>query len=266
MRALKKKLLIIFTVALMGTITTGLHAQAPPQPPLPGNPGVSGPPPPPPPPPSRQDMPAPTMKDLEGPNSLLKKVAPGVFRLGDIEIVKKNRSISFPALINMNKGLLEYLLVYQSGKTHESLFRTQVRPYDLQLVFLLLGFKGADKPLRFQGDPNKPKGEPLVINITYSGADGKAVTISPQEWVVKINQNKPQNVKKMDWVYTGSIIANGNFLAQSQGSIIAIFHDPVAIIDNVTPGGESDKVWFVKEGTVPPPGTPVTLTIKSKGK
>jgi hypothetical protein len=261
MEIFKRLLPIMFSFALICLMTWDLYAQAPPPQAPSSGPGVSGPPPPGPP---RQNLPAPTLKDLEGKESLLKKVSPGVFRLGDIEIIKADRSITFPAQVNMNKGLLEYLLVHNSGKTHESLFRTQVRPYDLQLAFLLLGYKTTDKPLRFQGDPDKPKGEPLAITITYNNAEGKSLTINPEEWIVKMNQNKSQTVKKMDWVFTGSIVANGHFLAQSQGSIIAIFHDPIAMIDNVTPGGESDKMWFAKEGTIPPPGTPVTLTIKSK--
>jgi len=261
MRKFLVAILLLFSFAVLFVMSSLLYAQAPPQSLPPGGPGVSGPPPP---VPLRQNLPAPTLKDLEGESSPLKKVSPGVFRLGDIEITKKDRSISFPAQVNMDKGLLEYLLVTRSGKTHESLFRTNVRPYDLQLAFLLLGYKESDKPLRYQGDPAIPKGEPVVIKITHTNADGKAVTINPEEWVVKMNQNKPQTVKKLDWVYTGSIVANGNFLAQAQGSIIAIFHDPIAMMDNVTKGGESDKVWFVREGTVPPPGTPVTLTIRSK--
>ena len=194
----------------------------------------------------------------------LKKVSPGVFRLGDIEINKNTKSIVLPALINMDRGLLEYVLVRTGGKTHESLFRTQVQPYDLQVAFLLLGFEGTDSPLHHQGAQEKPKGEPVVITITYTKANGKSATITPEEWIVHSRENKAINVKKLDWVFTGSTVANGHFLAQMDGSIIAIYHDPVALIDNASEGGGMHNSWFVKEGSVPPVGTPVTLTIKGK--
>lgn len=194
----------------------------------------------------------------------IERVSPGVFRLGDILIDKKNRSISFPAMVNMDKGLLEYLLVHSGGKTHESLFRTKVQPYDLQIAFLLLGFEGTDDPLKFQGAPEKPKGESVGIMISYNKNDGKAVTVRPEEWIVKKIQDKPKDVGVIDWIYSGSIIVEGKFLAQQDGSIIAIFRDPVALVDNASPGGESDEVWFVKEGAVPPVGTPVTIEIKAK--
>ncbi len=194
----------------------------------------------------------------------IEKVSPGVFRIGNILINKETRSITFPALVNMDKGLLEYLLVYSSGKTHESLLRTRVEPYNLQLAFLLLGFEGTDSPLAYQGSPEKPKGEPLEITIVYTKGEAQTVKINAGEWMVQRMDNTQKEVGKLDWVFTGSLVVDGQFLAQSEGSIAAIFHDPVALIDNASTGGESDEIWFVKEKTVPPAGTPVTVSIKAK--
>jgi len=193
------------------------------------------------------------------------QLSPGVFRLGDIEINKKNKNISFPAAVNMDKGLLEYALVRTGGKTHESLLRTNIEPYNLQIAFLLLGFEPTDRPLRGQGDPDKPRGEPIEISISYDKV-GKLVTIKPEEWMVQKNKDKDTDIKKLEWVYTGSVIWNGRFMTQMEGSIIAVYHDPVALIDNASEGGESDKIWFVKGGAAPPPGTPVKVTIKGKNK
>jgi hypothetical protein len=187
-----------------------------------------------------------------------------MFRIGDIKINKEQRSISFPALVNMSKGLLEYLLVRIGGKTHESLLRTTCEPYNLQIAFLLLGFEGTDRPLAFQGDPGTPKGDPVDLTIEYVNSDGKPVTLRPELWVEMRTDSRKNDVKRLEWVYTGSIVVNGHFIAQSDGSIIALYHDPVAMIDNASPGGESDKIWFVKEGALPPVGTPVTVTIKAK--
>ena len=215
------------------------------------------PPPPPGPPPA-----VPSQLDAQHKNPI-KKVAPGIFRLGDIEINKKNKSLSFPVAVNMDKGLLEYLLVRTGGKTHESLFRTEVQPYDLQFAFLLLGFEGTDAPLSFQGDPAKPKGEAVTITVSYTKADGKSVMTHPEDFMVKFIDNKPAPIKKLDWVFTGSAVHNGQFMAQMDGSIVAIYHDPYALLDNASAGGETDKVWFVREGAVPPIGTAMVLTIKS---
>jgi len=194
---------------------------------------------------------------------IIEKIGPGMFRMGDILISKKFQSVTFPALVNMDKGLLEYLIVRTDGKTHESLLRTQVQPSDLQLAFLLLGFEGTDRPIRGQGDPEKPKGEPVEVTIVIN-RDGKNINIKAEEWISKKVENVSHDIEKLDWVFTGSVFYNKRFMAQIEGSIVALYHDPVALVDNASVGGESDEIWFVKEGKVPPVGTPVTVTIKNK--
>ncbi len=199
----------------------------------------------------------------------VEKVSPGVFRLGEIRIYKETRSIAFPANVNMDKGLLEYILVRSSGKTHESLLRTDVDPYHLQIAFLLLGFEGTDQPIAEQGSAETPKGDPVEITIDYAkkGTDAvgeRKMRLKTEEWVVRKINDSINDVGKLDWVYTGSVVVQGQFIAQTSGSIVAIYHDPAALIDNASPGGESDEIWFVKEGSVPPAGTPVTVTIKAK--
>jgi hypothetical protein len=199
----------------------------------------------------------------------VERVAPGVFRLGEIKIYKETKSISFPAKVNMDKGLLEYILVKSSGKTHESLLRTDVDPYHLQIAFLLLGFEGTDRPITEQGSDEKPKGEPVEVIIDYlkksTGAGGEQkVRIKTEEWVARKTNGNLKTISSLDWVYTGSVVNQGAFIAQVSGSIIAIFRDPAALIDNASPGGESDEIWFVNEKTVPPVGTSVTVTIKAK--
>ena len=191
------------------------------------------------------------------------KIAPGQYRIGGININKTDKTLSFPAFINMEKGLLEYLLVRNAGKTHESLLRTAVEPYNLQVASLLLGLEGTAVPLTFQGSPEIPKGDPVEITIQFDGKDSKKVTVKPEEWIIQVVDGVKKDIPPVRWVFSGSVVHNGRFAAQVDGSIISVFHDPVAMIDNTSPGGESDKIWFVKEGVVPAVGTPVTVIIKS---
>jgi hypothetical protein len=191
-------------------------------------------------------------------------ISPGVYRIGDIIVSKAERSISFPAVINMNSGLLEYLLVRSGGKTHESLFRTQVEPYNLQIACLLLDLVGTDKPLPFQGAPDVPKGDQLAIKVSYKDKDGMVREVFPEKWIARVVDEKQYGVvDRLKWTFVGSWIYQGRFMAQVEGSIVALYHDPVAIIDNASPGGEIHNSWFVNEKNVPPPvGTQVTITIK----
>jgi hypothetical protein len=191
-------------------------------------------------------------------------VAPGQYRIGEILLNKADKSITFPATVNMNKGLLEYLLVRTGGKTHESLLRTTIEPYNLQLACLLVGMEGTNAPLGFQGDPATPKGEAVEILLNIKSDDGKGKMISPEVWMMQVVGEAKRDIPTLHWVYTGSMVHNGRFAAQLGGSIVALYHDPAAMIDNASPGGESDKIWFVREDAAPPVGTPVMVIIRSK--
>jgi hypothetical protein len=163
----------------------------------------------------------------------------------------------------MNKGLLEYVLVRNGGKVHESLLRTTVDPMLIQLSMLLIDMEGADQPLARQGDPSAPKGNAVDISVSYL-KNGRMAPLSPETWITQRAGEKSADSAPLRWVFTGSHVFNGRLLAQVEGSIIAVYHDPAALIDNASPGGESDRIWFVKESAVAPVGTPVTVTISVK--
>lgn len=187
----------------------------------------------------------------------IEKVGEGRFRLGDIVIDKKSRSITFPAQVNQDKGMLEYLIVHRKGKTHESLLNTRVEGYDLQVAFLLLGYEGSENKLAGQGDPSLPQGDAIRIVIRQKSGE----EIPAEQWLINKFPEGDRDVGPMKWVYTGSYSWQGRFQAQDTGSFAAIWHDPVALIDNASPGGESNRIWFVKEGTVPAVGTPVDVVV-----
>lgn len=193
----------------------------------------------------------------------VEKVSPGIYRLGEILINKREKHITFPAAVNMTKGLLEYLLVRDGGKTHESLLKTAVEPYHLQVACLLLGFEGADRPISSQGAHETPKGDQVGITLSLTRSDGKTVTVMPEAWMAKMVEGKPRDIERLKWLFTGSIITEGRFLAQQEGSIVAVYHDPASLFDNDSSSGENDEIWFVREDAIPPVGTPVTVQIKA---
>ena len=215
-----------------------------------------------PPPPSQFPVIQPPMQLKE--STAIEKVSSGVFRLGDVIINKKEQSLSFPAEVNMDRGLLEYLLVRLGGKTHESLLRTKVEPYQLQVAFLLLGFEGTNNPLTEQGDPRTPTGDSIELTMTSADSTGKVTPVDYTRWMCNIINNKRTDIAELAWVYTGSFVTDKRFHAQLEGSIIALYHDPAALVDNASKGGDNDKIWFVRQDMVPPVGTQVTVTIKRK--
>ncbi|MDY6837599.1 MAG: YdjY domain-containing protein [Thermodesulfobacteriota bacterium] len=191
----------------------------------------------------------------------VRMIGPGEFEIGGVRILKKKERVEFPAAINMDEGLLEYLIVGASGKLHESLLRTEVKPYSVHIALLLLGLEGTTNPLGYQGEPREPEGDPVDIRVKWH--DKGTLKEGPiEDWVLQ--GERPMG--KTHWVFTGSFVSEGVFMAEVEKSIVAIFHDPVALIDNPMPEGRSDEVWFVRKGAVPPPGTEVTVIIEKRSK
>jgi len=184
-------------------------------------------------------------------------ISPGVYEMGGCRIVKNENRLEFPAEVNMDKGLLEYVIVGNSGKVHESLLRTAISPYALQISLLLLGVEGSMNPLAAQGEARTPQGDRVKIQVNWQDK-GKEKKVPVEQWITK--GDKPVGV--IPWVFTGSVVMGGVFMAQAEKSIVALFHDPIALIDHQLAEGASDDIWQVNSVSVPPAGTPVTVVIE----
>jgi hypothetical protein len=208
-------------------------------------------------------------------NAPVKEIAPGIFQVGAVRLDKAGRALTFPATLNMNEGLIEYLVVTTSGKTHESLLRTEVEPLHLQVAMLLLGAKGAQaKPLSkapvggplsvkelAKADAEAIKGEPVSIEVQWT-AGGKKTQRRIEELVLSRATKSPMS--KGDFVFNGSRVWEGTFVAQRDGSIISTIIDPDAMFNNPRPGREDDQIWEIIKKKAPAVGTPVELTITLK--
>lgn len=267
---LRAMLLCLGFVGLTWTLAQGVE-KPPPGSPANTNAGQGQPPGPPPamppgpppgmPPGMAPGPPAPMGGPQAGTPPALKYVAPGVFEIGMCKITKAAAKVEFPAAVNMKEGMLEYLLVGNSGKLHESLLRTDVEPYALQIALLLTGLEGSLAPLGFQGENKLPEGDSVDITLKWQ-ENGKDKTARIEELILQ--GNKP--VEAIPWVFTGSMVNDGVFAAQSEKSIIAVFHDPVAMFDHRLASGASDEVWTVNPQAAPAPGTPLTVTITKKSQ
>lgn len=207
---------------------------------------------------------------------VMQEVSPGVYQLGKLRIDKNANSITFPAAVNMVEGWLEYLLVTPQGATHESLLITEIQPSDLHLAMLLLGAKGAGIATPAPGDAPptqidaeylkrapKLRGDALTITATWGkDADKKSARI--EEWIANTDLKKP--LEKGPWIYTGSMFAAEQFLAQAQGVFAAVVTNPSALINNPRKGNDNDQIWKVNEKTVPPAETPLELLIHLETK
>jgi len=204
------------------------------------------------------------------PPPALREISPGVFDYNGVQLDKKNLRISFPGTVNQRQGLVEYILVNENGKVHESLLATKVSPRDIHLALLLIGLQvpsstnakeavppsAIDTPY-LQSAP-KLKGPPVQISLTWS-QDGKQKSDCVEDWI--FNLKTKHAMSPGPWTYNGSMIENGVFLADQELSIIAVITDPTALVNNPRPGYDDDQIWQAQDKTVPPIDTPIEITI-----
>ena len=193
-------------------------------------------------------------------SSPVQQIGPDTYKVGDVLLDKKKGEIYIPGIVNMQVGLIEYLACSQAevGKLHESILKLEAKPSDVQVALLLLGFKPKNN-LKFQGDSTIPEGDLLEIWVEWDLSNKKKKRVRAEELI--FNQNRKKSMDKTPWVFTGSRINDGKFLADVEGSIIATFRDPVALINNPLPSGADDTIYVCNEKILPAQGTKVSLSI-----
>lgn len=195
----------------------------------------------------------------------LKEVRPGLFEIGRVRFNKAEATVTIPTEANMREGAVEYFLVTTTGKTHESVFRTDAEPYHIQLAMLLLNAKGRGTN-DFPEDKTKPPpGDQIDVEVIWESKNVQRRARAEEFVFDRAAKGPMQNVK---WIYNGSQINAEGFAAQQTGSIISLIDDPDALINNPLPRRDDDDNWQVSTNRVAEIGTKVELVItlpKSRG-
>ena len=132
--------------------------------------------------------------------------------IGGVTIDKVAGSISFPARVEVRDELLEYVLVHQTGKTHESLLSTKISPKALHVAVLLLGGEGKRPTIEVTWKKNGPD---ALVKLTD--------LIRPTKATPALSND--------GWIYGGSQIdLQGRLTAQREGSFVSLLNDPDALI------------------------------------
>jgi hypothetical protein len=193
------------------------------------------------------------------------------WRVGKVVLDKAAKTLTFPGVVNMTVGPLEYLLVTDTGKVHESALRTSVEPYQIHVAMLLLSPKGAASKVTdsnsatngggFLENPSSEAlpGDRVGLEVSWD-VGGKQTSHGGEELVY--NLDTKSIMKDAIWVYTGSQMVSGNFMPQISGSIISLITDPGAQINSETKGHDNDRIWNVNTNLVPAVNTPVTITVR----
>ncbi len=201
----------------------------------------------------------------------IKDLGGNEYELGDIKFNSATREVKVPCEVNMSKGAVEYAVVHETGKTHESILKTKVSAVDLQVALLLTNYQPGhtglfpgetDPQVRKQREVTAPK-TPGANNVqlfveTKQGDKVKRVLLS--DWMLDTRTKKHPTTFD-HWVFNGSMIQPSGFSAQLYGTIVGTYYDVTAIINCPSTDNSMDDIWSVNEGAVPKEGTSVTLVI-----
>lgn len=178
-----------------------------------------------------------------------------LLRIGAVELDRKSQTITLPAKLQMVDGTIEYFLVHSKGKTHESLFVTDVPPQDIHIACLLAGLSG-----------NTPdKSGKIIVEVTWE-TNGPPRR-EPAEKLVAIAKDHPQGefggvLSPGPWDYVGSTVDAAGFAATREGSIMSLITDSSALVCNPRPGRVDDTLHVPNTKSLPAPGYPVRIVFR----
>jgi len=192
----------------------------------------------------------------------IKVLSSGVYDFGGIIIDQNDLSFSFEAKCNQISGLVEYALVHENGKTHESLFTTKIAPRLIHACFLLLKQKPDNFLLKKEKFSEQEISALRKKSLeTWVKWDENGSSCRKSLTSMTLNDLSKQTLKGKSFVFTGSKVVEGDYLAQMDGSIIAIYQDARAVINAIDELSSNDDVWLPNEVNLPPLGKNVWISI-----
>jgi hypothetical protein len=191
-------------------------------------------------------------------DSIIVKLDKYNYAVGNLTLNKETREILIPGFVNMQQGLVEYLAVTETGKRHESVLVLQVRPLHVQVALLLFGLDYG-RNLEFQGDTAEPRGDLLDIEVGLINEAGDTIFYPAHNFLY--DEAHQRMVEKASWIFTGSYPYEGSIVADIDGSIIATYNDPAAVINNPLEGRIDDTYYGVNSELVPDSGATIIMKI-----
>jgi hypothetical protein len=197
-------------------------------------------------------------QNIDTVSSQIIKLEDGKYKLGNLLIDNDLKEITIPGKVNMQKGLIEVFAASPGGKLHETIIVLDIIPYHLQVALLLLGLTPVDPNLFATEDDLGKHGQLKILVKCKVGEVEQLYRAEELVWDLTNNQVMQQT----NWIFRGSKIIEGIFVADKIKSLITTYNDPTTIIDNPLVTGKNDEVYQVNSNIVPPKGSEVEVIIK----
>ncbi|MDF1741878.1 MAG: YdjY domain-containing protein [Verrucomicrobiales bacterium] len=200
-------------------------------------------------------------EEKAAPQPKVKKIGENRYRIGLVEFDAKSRAISIPAVVNMREGgPIEYVLVHENGKVHEAVLTTAASPLDIQIAMKLLKYKAGNgdvfnkllppELLKKEGGKKEDRGDTVFFGFE---PDGSSTPIPAYELIV--DGEDAEAMEAGGWTYTGSVLEGDTFMAEAEGSILAIYLDHLSLFNMTRDGADLDDRWGARTSAIPEIGT-----------
>ena len=155
------------------------------------------------------------------------------FKIGAIVVDRSKRLITVPgSMIPYEEGKpIEFVATMRQGyKAYESVLTLDANAFEFNLACILIGLD-PDKAssVEYHFDPNPIAGDKVSIRVGWR-ENGQWLEMDVAD-LVKVGEEKPASPSV--WVYTGSRFIEGDrYMAQMDGVLIGLIHDPASIIEH----------------------------------
>ena len=164
-------------------------------------------------------------------------------------------------------GLEMFATLKAAEKAYESVVVVDVPAFSVHAGLMALGAKPG-KPVQYRPQFMPPSGPEIDVNLYWKDEKGKEHNCRAQEWIRNVNTKK---ALEFEWVFAGSGFwtdekTKKEFYQGEGGYLICVANTPSAVLDLPTPssGGLEARVYESFVEHMPPPGTPVTMTLSLK--
>lgn len=201
-----------------------------------------------------------TILEAQTTDSLLIKLDENTYKLDQITIDLLHKEMTFPAKFNMNKGLIETILVGPQGRLHETVLVTPVLPSYIQTGLLMMGLE-CGQNMELGNYDIFPEGDSILVFASWEDSTGE----HREERVERFVWNVPEGREMLEthWIFLGSKIMGNQFMAELDQNIMRTYHDPFAIIHSPLLTITDDTFYEANDALIPPNGTPAQIIIKA---
>ena len=197
------------------------------------------------------------------PSGLVQKIREGVYRVGPIEVDTLKKELTVSGRANDNVTTLEFVANTIGGqKAYESAITIDTDAVTFNTALLLLGLDPARSRVpKMHFDPVAPKGDPLEIWLDWNTPNGPRRARIEQ---LLYDERTKTTMSEGPWVYTGSTLVDGRYMADIDGVLIGFVHSPAPVIENPRAGAVGaygSIVMNPRLGLIG--GTKVVVTVKA---